>query len=373
MREPIKVGLAAYGMSGKVFHAPLLAAHPGFRLQKIVERTNRGSGEKYPSVAVVEDFSAILQDREIELVVVNTPESTHFELTQAALNAGKHVVVEKAFTVTTQEARSLIDLAREKGSMLSVFQNSRWHGDFLTVQQVIGQKLLGQLVEFEAHYDRFRNFIQPNSWKEEPRPGVGVLHNLGSHMIDQALVLFGWPQSVWADLRIQRPGGKVVDNYEVILFYDTLKVTLKTSYLVREPGPRYTLHGTEGSFVKYGTDPQEEALKSGQIPGGAGWVRELEAYWGKLNTQLNGLHVEGRIETLPGSYLDYYGNIYGAIREQKELLVKPGQALQTIAIIEIAIKSSQERKEIVLEPWAAEEAPGTRGAEGDGLGRRAFS
>lgn len=339
----INVGLAAYGMSGRVFHAPLVTSHPGFKLKKVLERSGRQhSRERYPYIEVVKNFSDILDDQDIELLVVNTPEHTHFEMARQALLAGKHVIVEKAFTPTTREAHTLIELAREQDKSLSVFQNSRWHGDFLTIKKIIEDNLLGQLVEYEAHYDRYRNSIQPNTWKEEDKPGTGVLYNLGSHMIDQVLVLFGWPHSVMADIRIQRPGGKVDDNFEVVLHYENLKVTLKSSYLVREPGPRYTLHGTEGSYVKYGADPQEAALKAGRLPLEEGWGAEPEEQWGKLNTQLGGLHFEGRVETLPGSYLEFYDNIYAAIREKDELQVKPEQAMQTIAIIEAALQSSRE-------------------------------
>lgn len=342
----INVGLAAYGMSGKVFHAPLITAHEGFRLHTILQRSQQDAQEKYSEVKVVRDFADILKDTDIELILINTPEHTHFEMAKQALLAGKHVIVEKAFTPTTQEAHTLIELAREQDKLLSVFQNSRWHGDFLTIKKIIEDNLLGQLVEYEAHYDRYRNFIQSHTWKEEPKLGTGVLYNLGSHMIDQALVLFGWPHSVMADIRIQRPGGRVDDNFELILHYDQLKVTLKSSYLVREPGPRYVLYGTDGTYVKYGADLQEAALKSGRSPLEEGWGIEPEEQWGKLNTQLNGLHFVGKIETIPASYLGFYDNIHAAIRGQKELLVKPEQALQTIAIIEAAIKSSMEGRVI---------------------------
>lgn len=344
----INVGLAAYGMSGRVFHAPLISAHRGFRLHTILERSRQYAQKKYPNVKVVRGFADILADRAIELVLVNTPEYTHFEMAQQVLQAGKHVIVEKAFTPTTQEAQALIDLARQQGKLLSVFQNSRWHGDFLTIKKIIENNLLGQLVEYEAHYDRYRNSIQADSWKEESHPGTGVLYNLGSHMIDQALVLFGWPDAVMADLRIQRPGGQVVDNFELILYYDQLKVTLKSSYLVREPGPRYVLYGTDGTFMKYGTDPQEALLKGGCSPLEEGWGAEPQELWGRLNTQLQGLHFEGKLETVQGSYLGFYDNIYKVIKEQAALEVEPKQAMQTIAIIEAAMLSHQEKRIISL-------------------------
>lgn len=348
---PINVALAAYGMSGRVFHAPLITSHDGFKLRKVLERSGtRYSAEKYSFVEVVKEFNHILDDKSIELVVINTPEHTHYDLARQALLTEKHVIIEKAFTTTSAEAQALIELAGQKGRMLSVFQNSRWHSDFLTIRKIIEHNFLGRLIEFEAHYDRYRNFIQPGTWKEEAKPGTGVLYNLGSHMIDQVLVLFGWPQSLFADVRIQRPGGKVDDNFELIFYYaDGFKVTLKSSYLVREAGPRYIIHGTAGSFVKYGADPQEALLKAGKSPLEENWGLEPEEQWGKLNTQFGGLHFEGKIESSRGSYLGFYENIYNVIRNNDELTVKPEQALNTIAIIEAAMKSSKEKQIVLLD------------------------
>lgn len=348
--HPVNVALAAYGMSGTVFHAPLITAHKGLKLKKVLERSgSQRSREKYPFIKVVKDFQDILNDKEIDLVIVNTPEHTHYELGKEALLAGKHVVVEKAFTTTSKEAQELIDISKDKGKVLSVFQNSRFHGDFLTIQKIIENNLLGNLVEFEVHYDRFRNFIRQETWKEEPKPGAGVLYNLGSHIIDQVLQLFGWPQSLFGDVRIQRPGGKVTDNFEVILNYKDLKVTLKSSYLVRESGPRYTLHGTNGSFVKYGGDTQEAFLKSGGSPFDENFGVDPEGQWGILNSKINDLHFQGRIETVRGCYPAFYDNIYNTIRDKKELFVKPEQGKQTIEIIEAAIRSSEEGKIIALD------------------------
>lgn len=346
--KPITTALLAYGLSGRAFHAPLLFYHSGFDLKKVLVRNGRQHPEeKYPQIEIAHSLEELLQDDSIELVVVNTPEHTHHEYAKKALLAGKHVVVEKAFTVTSAEAEDLIALAKEKNKTLSVFHNSRWHGDYKTICDIVHKKLLGELVEYKAHFDRFRNFIQ-DSWKEDPKPGTGSLYNLGPHLIDQTLNLFGWPQAVWADLNIQRPGGKVCDHFELLLFYDRLKITLKSSYLVREPGPRYQLHGTEGSFVKYGADSQEALLKAGKSPLDEDFGTEEEMYWGMLNTQMDGLHFEGRIETRRGSYMGYYDNIYEAVREGSDLIVKPEQALQTMKIIEAAIKSNEENKKIKL-------------------------
>lgn len=347
--SPVTVGLASYGMSGKVFHAPLLAANPGFSIKKVLERSSENSKLRYPQVEVVKDFDVLLQDDSIELLIINTPNALHFEMGQKALQAGKHVVMEKPFTVTAQEANELISLATKNNRVLTVFQNRRWDGDFRTVQQVVNQQLLGKLVYYEAHYDRFRNYIEANTWKEETGPGSGLLYNLGSHMIDQALVLFGKPQAITAQIGTQRPGGKIDDYYDITLHYEQVTAVIKSSYLVREAGPRYILHGTEGSFLKHGIDPQEEALKAGQLPAGPTWGQEPKSDWGLLNTQLNGLHFTGHIETLPGSYPDFYQNVYEAIREGKALQVKPEEAALGIQLIELAQQSSREKRTVLVQ------------------------
>ncbi|MEZ4849586.1 MAG: Gfo/Idh/MocA family oxidoreductase [Bacteroidia bacterium] len=213
MNTPIQTALCAYGMSGKVFHAPFLHDHPGFHIKKVLQRTRSDVLERYPYVEIARTMDEILNDPEIELVVVNTPEPTHYDLASAVLEAGKHVIVEKAFTVTSAEAEDLIQLADEKNLLLSVYQNRRWDGDFLTTRKIVEEGLLGRLVEFESNYQRYRNFIQPETWKEEDTPGTGILYNLGSHLIDQVLFLFDWPEQVFADLRIQRTGGRVHDYF----------------------------------------------------------------------------------------------------------------------------------------------------------------
>lgn len=347
--DPIQVGLASFGMSGMVFHAPFLAANPRFRLKKIVERRSEKSKEHYPEVEIVKSFEQLLQDEAIELVVVNTPNALHFEMAHQALLAGKHVLVEKPFTPTAGEANTLIKLAREQNRVLTVFQNRRWDGDFLTIQKILSAKLLGQLVEYEAHYDRFLNYINADSWKETSGPGSGILYNLGSHMIDQALVLFGKPRSIRADIGTQRPGSTIDDYYDISLQYEGLKVILKSGLLVRELGPRYILHGMEGSFIKYGIDPQEDALKAGQKPQGTNWGKEPQSDWGKLNTQLQGLHIIGTIETLSGSYDGFYDNLYDAIREGKELAVKPEEAALVIEMIELARQSNKEKCTVTVQ------------------------
>lgn len=346
MRNQVRVALLSYGMSGEVFHAPLLQAHAGFRLSTVLQRNADTAKLRYPDIKIVKKAEDIFNDAAIDLVVVNVPNEHHFDYAAQALNAGKHVVVEKPFTVTTEEADQLIALAKAKGKILTVFQNRRWDGDFMTVKNVIGQGWLGKVVELEVHYDRFRNYIEANTWKEEAGKGSGILYNLGSHMLDQVLTLFGMPEAVDARIRIQRPGGKVHDYYDIRMQYTDFYAIVKSSYLVREPGPRYIVHGTEGSFVKYGLDPQEQDLKNGKIPGSEEWGVEDKTYWGKLNTLINGIHVEDYTETIPGNYPGFYQNVYDAIVHGKPLDVKPEQARDNIRLIEACYESNDQKKSI---------------------------
>jgi scyllo-inositol 2-dehydrogenase (NADP+) len=352
------VGIASYGMSGEIFHAPLVHIHPGFEIISILERTKERSRERYTDAKIVRTYREMLEDSRIELVIVNTPDFLHYEMARDALLAGKHVVVEKPFVQDSRKGKELIDLAKSRNLLLSVFQNRRWDGDFLTVRKIMEEGLLGRLVEYEAHFDRYRTFIQQDTWKEDPASGTGTLFNLGSHLIDQAIVLFGKPTDVYADIRVHRSGGKIDDAFTLLLGYPEPRVTLKASYLVREAGPRYQLHGIGGSFLKYGTDPQEEALKNGALPGGPGWGREPETDWGLLHTEagvrslqgrsIRGKSFRGKYETLPGRYNEFYEDIHRALKEHREPCVTAEQANLVIRIIEAARESSGKGRKILL-------------------------
>jgi len=337
----IQVGLASFGMSGKVFHAPILTNHPGFELTKVMERSKNEVEKIYPDISLVRSFEELLDDDNIELIVVNTPDITHFEYAHKALVSGKHVVVEKPFTRTIGQGEDLINLADRKNRLLSVFQNRRWDGDFLTVRKIVENECLGRLVEFESFYMRYRNYIQPNTWKESAVQGIGVSYNLGSHMIDQAVVLFGMPDAVWADIDGMRTNSEIDDYYHIRMIYPDVKVTLRASLLVREEVPRYSLHGTNGSFLKYGLDPQEEMLKQGGNPSMPEWGKEPESQWGILNTEMNGIHIRGKVETVQGNYAAYYDNIYDVIRNHAEPEVTSEQALNVIHLIEAVMESSR--------------------------------
>lgn len=345
----INTGLCAYGMSGQVFHGPLLASDPRYRVVKVLERSGSRSAGLFPDASIVRSLSDLIYDKDIELIIVNTPDHTHYNFARQALNARKHVVVEKPFTVTVSEAKRLVRLAHRKGRLLTVFQNRRWDGDFLTVRKLVEQKKLGRVVEFESHFDRYRNYIQTDTWKEDGKLGTGTLYNLGSHLVDQVLVLFGMPDSLYAEIKIQRDGGKVNDYYDIHMYYEGLKVILKSSYLVREPGPRFMVHGTQGGFLKYGTDPQEEALKAGKLPSAdPRWGREDKEWWGLLNTEVEGRSFQGALETEAGCYPAFYDNLYMALTGGTEPAVTPYEAVNTIYIIEKAIESSRKKHPVKI-------------------------
>ena len=346
MADGIGVGLIGYGAAARVFHAPFIEAVPRLKLRKVVERSGDESRRRYPHVEVVRDADELLRDDRVALVVVTTPNASHFELARRSLLAGKHVVVEKPFTNTSEEALELIELARRQGRLLTVNHNRRWDGDFLTVREILKAGLLGRLVEYESHYDRFRNYPREGAWREEEGPGSGILFDLGSHLIDQALVLFGRPRAVTADVRRQRAFAKADDNFELLLDYDGLKVTLGAGMLVREPRPRFRLHGTEGSFVKHGMDPQEEALKRGLSPSSPDWGVEPPERWGALDARVGGLRVRGRVETLAGGYQSFYQNVADASEGRAELAVKAEEALVTARVIEAALSSSEQRRTV---------------------------
>lgn len=350
MGNVLRVGLIGYGYAGRTFHAPVITAVPDLQLAKIVQRSGASSKERYPWVEVVPHVLDLYRDDSIDLIVVTTPSTDHYEFVKDALLAGKHVIVEKPFTVTANEADRLIVLAREQGKVLSVFHNRRWDGDFLTVREIVSQGLLGRISDAEFSWDSYRPQVGRN-WRDSDAPGGGVFYDLGVHLLDQALTLFGMPATINAEIRAIRDHAVAHDYFHVTLGYtDGLCVRLRSSPLVREHGPRYVLHGTQGSYVKYGLDPQEKALISGETPLKPGWGSEPESSWGTLNTLVGGLHFTGRIRTIPGSYTAYFQNVHDAIIGKAELEVKPEQARMAIRLIELGMQSSNEKRTIEVTP-----------------------
>ncbi|MEO5999003.1 MAG: Gfo/Idh/MocA family oxidoreductase [Chitinophagaceae bacterium] len=342
--QTIKTALCSFGMSGWVFHAPFIQAHPGFTLHGVWERTKQLSKEKYPEVIIYRSLEELLGDEEVELVIVNTPNYTHYEYTKKALLANKNVVVEKPFTTTSEEAAELIELAKQKGKLITVFHNRRFDSDFKTVQKIVMEGVLGEIVEVEIHFDRFKEELSAKVHKEVPGEATGSLYDLGSHLIDQALQLFGKPISIFADVRIVRPISKVDDYFEVVLYYTNLRVKLKSSYLVREALPAFILHGSLGSFIKSRADIQETSLQAGKTPGTPDWGKEPDSEQGLLHTVIKGKVVRERIPTLQGSYLDYFEGVFNALRNQTPGPVPVEDALEVVKIIELSHKSSKERR-----------------------------
>ncbi|HSH20855.1 MAG TPA: Gfo/Idh/MocA family oxidoreductase [Draconibacterium sp.] len=348
MNSTVCTAIASFGMSGLVFHGPALKVNKGFKVVSILERSKNISKSMFPDVEIVRSYKDILENGNIELVIVNTPDKFHFEMARQALLYGKHIVVEKPVTLNSRQAAELVHIAREKELVFTVYQNRRWDGDFRTVQKILEEKKLGRLIEFESHFDRYRTFITPDTWKEEGDEFAGVLYNLGSHMVDQVFVLFGKPNAVTAHLKIVRTGGVVNDYYDIRLEYDGFSAILKCSYLVKNPGPRYSIYGEYGTFYKWGIDPQEELLKKGNLPRGESWGTEPETEWGTILYEKNGVDFKEEIETLPGNYNLFYDNVYDAIRKGADLNVKPEEAVQVLKILEACLESNQKKKTIYL-------------------------
>ncbi len=342
----IKIGLAGYGKGGRIYNAPIISSVPGLKIKKIMtssEDNISAAKKNFPKAEIISKFTEITKDPNIDLVVITTPNHLHKDLATKALKAGKHVVVEKPFTPTAAEADELIELARKKNLIITVNHNRRWDSDFQTIKKLLTEKKLGEIVEYEAHFDRFRDMVD-ETWKEDKsNAGNGILYDLGSHLIDQALVLFGPPKEIFADISTKRKKAEVPDSFELLLFYPNLKVSLNAGMLVNLKGPAYTIHGRKGSFIKYGADTQEEMLKNGLKPeDNWGWGLEPQEMWGKFDI----VEEKGTIESERGDYRNFYKNVYQAIRGKEDLEVKPEQARDVIKVIELAIQSNNEKRRV---------------------------
>jgi len=339
----LNVGLVGFGFAGKVFHAPVIRAVDGLRLTTIVQRQGPPD-QRYGDVEFVRSVDELLT-RKIDLVVVATPNTSHHAIAKQALLAGRHVVVDKPFTPTLAEAEDLVEIARKQRRIVTVYQDRRYTGDFVTVQHVVGEGMLGRIALFESHFDRFRPDQKPNAWREEPLPGSGVWFDIGPHLFDQALLLFGVPEAIGADIRIERDRGRVDDAFDVTLYYQHIRAVLRASMLRPPVGPTWLVHGTKASFVKFGMDPQEAALKEGRTPDEPDWDAEPPESYGSLITS----DATRTVPTLRSNFTRYYENVRDAMNGTAELAVTPEWSLDVMRGLVLAAESS--RTHTVL-PWS---------------------
>ncbi|WP_263409566.1 Gfo/Idh/MocA family oxidoreductase [Terriglobus tenax] len=351
----IRTGLIGFGLGGRVFHAPFVSVTPGMDLTAVVQRGPwkqpfPSASEQYPHVRIVDSVDALLELQDLDLIVISTPNDSHFQLAHAALSAGKHVVVDKPLTTTSAESHQLLSLAASKNLVLAPFQNRRFDADFRTVQKVLDSGRLGRLVTFRAHFDRFRPGLRANTWKEGSNPANGILFDLGPHLADQPLALFGKPDYVTASVRHDRDGSQIDDAFDMRLDYPGLTVHLSSSMIAASPSPRFLLHGTGGSFVKYGLDPQEPALLAGQRPTVDGeWLREPESAYGTLITADPATSNSTLSETVvseTGDYRLFFANVRDAINGKAELTIPAIHGLRIIRCLELARQSSEEKRSI---------------------------
>lgn len=345
MTDKIRVGLVGYGFASKTFHAPLIAGTAEMELAAVSSSDAAKVHADWPSVEVVSDPQALFDDPTLQLIVIPTPNDTHFPLAKAALDAGKNVVVDKPFTVTLSQARELDTLAKSKGLLLSVFHNRRWDSDFLTVRSLLAEGSLGEVRYFESHFDRFRPEVRQR-WREQKGQGTGIWYDLGPHLIDQALQLFGSPVAITVDTTELRPGAQTTDYFHATLIYPQRRVVLHASMLVAAESPRYQIHGTQGSYVKYGLDPQEDALKAGARPPQEDWGYDMRD---GVVTRVNGDEwVEKTLLTTPGNYPAYYAAIRDALNGVGENPVNAEEAIQVMELIELGLQSAEKRQTLSL-------------------------
>jgi predicted dehydrogenase len=342
----IKTALVSFGMSGRVFHAPFIHLNPNFILAGAWERSSKNIQSVYPGVTSYASYDEILSDPSIDLVVVNSPNDTHFAYTKQALLAGKHVVVEKSFTVTVEEAEELAALAVQQQKILTVYQNRRYDADFLTIQKLIAENKIGNLLDVQISYERYRTTLSPKVHKEQPTPGAGVLLDLGPHLVDQAIQLSGMPTAVFADLRITRSVSVVDDYFTLLLYYPTHRILLTSGMVFMQQGPGYKIYGTKGCFIKNRSDVQEDLLLAGHKPGGDNWGKEDPKNYGTLSTDTDGVITSAIIESERGDYGKYYEAVAGAILENKPVPVTPQEGINIMKVL-VAAKKSYETKQVV--------------------------
>jgi predicted dehydrogenase len=328
----VSAGICSYGMSGKLFHAPFIHAHPGYELSAIVERHNHDSKERYPDAKLYRSVEELCADKDLELIVVNTPTHLHFEHAKMLLKAGKNMVIEKPFAITVKEAEELAALAEKNKLFLSVYQNRRYDGDYRAVKDVLQKGLLGEIREVEIRYDRYRPAFGGKPHKEGNMPGAGNLYDLSPHLVDQAIQLFGFPKALFADIIKMRDDVGVPDYFEML------------TVIARESTYAYVLHGMKGSFLQQRSDMQEQQLQAGIKPSLESWCPAPSSPDGLLHTEINGEVVRKETTSSPGNYMGYYDDVYKALNGQGPNPVPAGDGIKNTRIIEAALESMKEKR-----------------------------
>lgn len=349
----IRVGIVGFGMAARVFHAPLISSVNGLELVAVVERHANEAAMRYPGIATYRSLDEMLADASLGLIVVATPSGTHFEVARQVIAAGKHLVVDKPVAMRSSEIAELMRLAAERNVKLVPFHNRRWDGDFLTVRRLLADRAVGGLVALESRMDRWSPGATRRPWKNDPEQGGGVLHDLGTHLVDQALVLFGMPQSVGADVDRERDGEGANDAFTIRLRYPGLRVTLGANMLSSPAGARFVLRGTGGNYRKFGVDPQEAALNKVTRIEGPGWGQEDPDAWGTLHVAAESGDTAEPVKTLPGDYRCFYAGVRDGLIGKRDLPVRPVEAWRVARILEWALESSVARREIPCD-WAEE-------------------
>ncbi|MFN3998876.1 Gfo/Idh/MocA family oxidoreductase [Algoriphagus sp.] len=341
MNNPIRTALVGYGSVAEKMHAPLISVCPDLDFVAVVERNGNRCEEKFPNVMTVRSLDELLSGDFADLICITTPNEFHFPMAKQCLLAGKHVVVDKPVTIYSHEAVELDQIAKEKNLICSVFHNRRYDGDFRTLQKLVAEKTLGELVYLESHFDRFRPVVSEN-WREKDVPGNGITFDLGSHLIDQVVLLFGKPESIFADIQKQRKNAIADDYFDISLFYEGFKARVTAGVLVNVPTPKFLLLGEKGSYQKFFLDVQEQAFKDGRIPEGKNWGVDPEERWGKLYLENETVP----LQTVNGDYRIFYQNVADAILKDVPLQVTLPQTISVLKIIESAFKSAKEGRKV---------------------------
>lgn len=334
---PINTAIIGFGLSGQAFHAPFILAHQEFKLCSIVT-SKKSEDQRFKEVKFSENFEEVLSDPSIELVIIATPDFLHIEQAKQALLSGKHVIVEKPFTSNSGQAEELIKISQKTGKLVFPYQNRRFDSDFLTIKHLISEGYLGKITYFESRFERYSPEIKRAAWKFSDNCG-GTLYDLGIHLIDQAIQLFGKADGIFCRLFDDRRTGKSNDSFDISLIYNDLNVSLSAGLLCREPAPRFIIHGTNGSFIKHGTDMQETRLRKGILPDSSGFGNELRRDYGMLNSAAFQKEFRGKYPSLPGSYMTFFENVFNVLRNNQSPLITTEEALYNIRMLESAESS----------------------------------